>query len=142
MSNRYVFPIVVEQGEDGGVGMYFPDFPGTAVLAENITEGVLRAKEVLVSRILEIEEKNASVPTASAPASIELEDPSDRIVFLDVFMPPFRDEAANKAVTKNCTLPKWLRDASEEAGLNFSQVLQYGLKEALGIDKQKSEEIQ
>lgn len=49
-------------------------------------------------------------------------------------MPPYRDEAAEKAVTKNCTLSKWLRDAGEEAGLNFSQLLQTSIKEALGIN--------
>ncbi|WP_258040988.1 hypothetical protein [Lysinibacillus sphaericus] len=50
-------------------------------------------------------------------------------------MPPFRNEAVNKAVTKNCTLPRWLSDVAEDAGLNFSQILQASLKEALGIEQ-------
>jgi len=69
--------------------------------------------------------------------SIELEDASDKIVFVEVYLPPYRDEAANKSVTKNCTLPKWLRDAGDEAGLNYSLILQNGLKEALGINNQQ-----
>ncbi|WP_041444814.1 hypothetical protein [Syntrophobotulus glycolicus] len=47
------------------------------------------------------------------------------------------DEAQNKSVTKNCTLPKWLRDAGEEAGLNFSQLLQASIKDALKINESK-----
>ncbi|WP_139995488.1 hypothetical protein [Paenibacillus paridis] len=61
-------------------------------------------------------------------------EPTDRIVFVDIFDPPYREEAANKAVTNNCTMPKWLKEAGEDAGLNFSRILQRGIKEALGIE--------
>lgn len=133
MKSHYVYPVVVER-TDTNLSMYFPDFPGTAVTAVELTEGLSRAKELLAARALELEEAGQSLPAPSEPEQIELEDRSDRIVFVEVFMPPYRDAAENKAVTKNCTLPKWLRDAADEAGLNFSQILQSGLKEALGIE--------
>ncbi|MED1642310.1 type II toxin-antitoxin system HicB family antitoxin [Brevibacillus agri] len=132
--SHFIYPIVVEKAEDGGLGMYFPDFPGTAILAADLIDGIKRAKEMLANLILEHEERGAEIPQPSAPSAIELLDASDRVVFIEVYMPPFRDEAANKAVTKNCTLPKWLRDAGERAGLNFSQLLQTSIKEALGIE--------
>ncbi|OXM15456.1 hypothetical protein [Paenibacillus herberti] len=134
MKTHYVFPLVVEKTETN-LSLYFPDFPGAAVTAPNLMQGLIRAKELLAVRALELEEQGAELPEPSEPELIELEDASDRIVFVEVFMPPVRDEAAHKAVTKNCTLPKWLRDAGEEAGLNFSHVLQSGLKEALGLQK-------
>ncbi len=133
MPNHVIYPAVVEKAEDGGIGMYFPDFPGTAILATDIADGVRRAKEMLADLVLEREEQGQQLPAPSDPDKIELLDASDRIVFVDVYMPPYRDEAASKAVTKNCTLPKWLRDAGEEAGLNFSQLLQSSIKEALHI---------
>jgi len=138
MSNHLIYPVVVEKAEDGGIGMYFPDFPGTAMLGVDIADGVRRAKEMLADLALEKEERGQQLPAPSDPDKIELLDASDRIVFVDVYMPPYRDEAANKAVTKNCTLPKWLRDAAEDAGLNFSQLLQTSIKEALHIIPQKS----
>ncbi|MDQ7096854.1 type II toxin-antitoxin system HicB family antitoxin [Desulfosporosinus sp. PR] len=131
--NHLIYPIVVEKAEDGGLGMYFPDFPGTAILSLDIAEGIRKAKDMLVDLVLEKEEQGQPLPVPSAPENISLFDESDRIVFVEVYMPPFRNEAANKAVTKNCTLPKWLRDAGEDAGLNFSQLLQASIKEALGI---------
>ncbi|QGG47570.1 HicB family protein [Heliorestis convoluta] len=131
--NHIIYPVVVEKAEDGGIGMYFPDFPGTAILASSISDGIKRAKEMLANLVLEKEEQGQVLPKPSEPASIELLDATDRIVFIEVYMPPYRDEAANKAVTKNCTLPRWLRDAGEAAGLNFSQLLQASIKEALGI---------
>lgn len=136
LKTHYVYPIVVERTETN-LSMYFPDFPGTAVTAVELTEGLGRAKELLAFRAQELEEAGHPLPVPSELEQIELEDKSDRIVFVEVYMPPYRDAAANKAVTKNCTLPKWLRDAADDAGLNFSQVLQSGLKDALGIDKQR-----
>lgn len=132
IKDTYFYPVVIEQSNDG-VSLYFPDIPGTAVLAPNLLTGIRDAKKMLIDRIIEMEDNNMDIPTPSDFDDIELHSKTDRIAIVDVFLPPYRDEAANKAVTKNCTLPKWLRDASEEAGLNFSQVLQNGLKEALGI---------
>ena len=133
MSNHLIYPIVVEKSDDGSLGMYFPDFPGTAILSIDIADGIRKAKEMLVDLVLEKEEQDQQLPIPSAPENITLLAANDRIVFVEIYMPPYRNEAANKAVTKNCTLPKWLRDVGEEAGLNFSQLLQASIKDALGI---------
>lgn len=137
LQSHYIYPVVAERSEDGGLGLYFPDFPGTAILAPEVTAAIKQAREVLVVRLLELEDQGVAIPAPSAPDQIELLDPSDRIIFIEVYMPPYRDEAANKSVTKNCTMPKWLRDAGDQAGLNYSLILQNGIKEALGISQDK-----
>ncbi|MCW3796096.1 type II toxin-antitoxin system HicB family antitoxin [Paenibacillus sp. LS1] len=133
MINTFIFPAVVEKGEDGGIGLYFPDVADTAVLAPDIQTAVKDAKNMLVDRILEMEHNNMEIPAPSDLDFIELNDPSDRVVFVEVFLPPYRDAAANKSVTVNCTVPQWLRDAGKDAELNFSQLLQNSVKDALGI---------
>lgn len=133
MNNTFIFPAVVEQSESGGVGLYFPDIPGTAVLAPDIQTAIRDAKSMLIDRILEMEDNNMAIPSPSEPGDIELNDASDRIVFVEVFLPPYRDAAANRAVTISCTVPQWMREAGREASLNFSQLLQNSVKEALGI---------
>ncbi|WP_068777545.1 type II toxin-antitoxin system HicB family antitoxin [Paenibacillus sp. FJAT-26967] len=120
--DSFIYPVVIETADDG-VSLYFPDLPGTAVMAADTVTGIKNAKEMMIDRIIEMEDKGLPIPDPSNPEDIELHSPTDRIVYLDVYLPPYRDEATNKSVTKNCTLPKWLRDASEEAGL----------KDALGI---------
>jgi predicted RNase H-like HicB family nuclease len=137
LANHLIYPVVVEKAEDGGFGMYFPDFPGTAILSLDITDGIRRAKEMLANLAIEKEEQNQPLPIPSPPEDITLHDVADRIVFVEVYLPPYRNEAENKSVTKNCTLPKWLRDAGEEAGLNFSQLLQTSIKDALKINESK-----
>ncbi|MDR0269626.1 type II toxin-antitoxin system HicB family antitoxin [Paenibacillus sp.] len=128
---NYIYPVVVEETQTG-VSMYFPDFPGTAVAAPSIVVGIKDAKVMLVHRIEELHDNNEPVPAPSDIDAIQLEDPSDRIIYVEVFVMPPADD---KTVTKNCTMPKWLRDAGEDAGLNFSQLLQQSVREALGIEK-------
>ncbi|WP_145047841.1 type II toxin-antitoxin system HicB family antitoxin [Paenibacillus xylanexedens] len=133
MVNTFIYPAVVEKGEDGGIGLYFPDVPGTAVLAPDVQTAIKDAKSMLIDRIIEMEHDNTEIPAPSDLDAIELNDPSDRIIFVEVFLPPYRDAAANKSVTVNCTVPLWLRDAGKDAELNFSQLLQNSVKDALGI---------
>ncbi|WP_322922570.1 type II toxin-antitoxin system HicB family antitoxin [Paenibacillus campi] len=138
MKDHYIFPAVVEihphhaKTPESGVGLYFPDIPGTAVLAPDMYTAIIDAKNMLIGILLD-PELNLAIPEPSDIADIELNDPSDKIVFIEVFLPPYRDAAANKAVTVNCTVPQWMRDAGKEAKLNFSQLLQQSVKEALGI---------
>ncbi|GAC43919.1 type II toxin-antitoxin system HicB family antitoxin [Paenibacillus popilliae] len=128
---NYIYPVVAEQTPTG-VSMYFPDFPGTAIAAPSVVSGIKDAKVMLINRIEELNDNNESVPEPSEIDAIQIEEPGDRIIYVEVFVIPPADD---KTVTKNCTLPKWLRDAGEEASLNFSQLLQQSVREALGIEK-------
>ena len=55
------------------------------------------------------------------------------LTFVDIDVEEFRAEVMNISVKKNCTLPQWLERKAVKAGLNFSQVLQEGLKQKLHI---------
>ena len=48
-------------------------------------------------------------------------------------MDEYSRKRGDKAVRKTLTIPGWLNARAIEAGLNFSQVLQEGLKERLNI---------
>ena len=50
-----------------------------------------------------------------------------------VRMDIIREEQARKSISKNVTLPAWLNKLAVEAKINFSQVLQDGLKARLGV---------
>jgi hypothetical protein len=49
-------------------------------------------------------------------------------------MPPVRDRINNKVVKKTLTIPQWLNVEAERQGVNFSMVLQNGLKQYLHLD--------
>ncbi|GAC43089.1 type II toxin-antitoxin system HicB family antitoxin [Paenibacillus popilliae] len=85
---NYIYPAVVEETPTG-VSMYFPDFPGTAVTAPSVVVGIKDAKAMLIHRIEELHDNNEPVPEPSEIGSIQLEEPSDRIIYVEVFVKPW-----------------------------------------------------
>lgn len=47
-----------------------------------------------------------------------------------------RKKIRNLSVKKNCSIPQWLAERAEAAGINFSRVLQDALMDVLGIKDQ------
>ncbi|MWC26946.1 type II toxin-antitoxin system HicB family antitoxin [Paenibacillus sp. MMS18-CY102] len=137
MQTTYIYPVLVERTPLNTFNIHFPNFPGILVTENEIHQALKKAREHLVQQVLEIEEKKSLPPIPATPDELTLQNSSNHIIYLDIYMPPYRDEAAQKSVSKNCTMPKWLRDASEHAGLNFSLILQSGLKEALGLNSKQ-----
>jgi len=138
MKDRYLFPAVFEVSENS-IGVYFPDLPGCVSAGDNEEEAVINAKEALALHLYGMEEDGDDIPSPSPIRDIQASlDQNEYVVMIEVWMPPFRDKINQRAVKKTLTIPKWLNDAAEKAGINFSQVLQYALKEKLGIAEKRS----
>ena len=94
------------------------------------------AKDALELYLFSMEEDNEKIPTPTKPEKIEI--PKGAFInLIEAYMPPVRDEMANKSINKTLTLPRWLNTAAEKANINFSQALQFALKEQLGLIRQK-----
>lgn len=59
-------------------------------------------------------------------------DEFDLESYVDVDFEAYRRKLKNLSVKKNCTIPAWLNDKAEAAGINFSKVLQEGLVNLVG----------
>ncbi len=90
------------------------------------------AREVLGLWMESVERDNEDVPKASSLLDIKLED-NQRAILIDVWMPLVRKAIMNKAIKKILTIPQWLDIKAREEDINFSQVLQEGLKRELNI---------
>jgi hypothetical protein len=55
------------------------------------------------------------------------------VTLVDIDIDAYRRANDNRTIRKNLTLPSWLNDLAEKAGVNFSQILQEGLKEKLDV---------
>ena len=53
-------------------------------------------------------------------------------VYVDIDTEDYRRKLNTKSVKKNCTIPFWLNEKAEAAGINFSRILQDALIEKLG----------
>ena len=82
--------------------------------------------------VLGSEDLGEPVPQPSRTSDLR-HGPNEALCLVDAWLPIFREERRAGSVKKNVTVPLWLNVLAEKKGLNFSQVLQAGLKSSLGI---------
>jgi len=124
--------IAVISFDDDGISIDFPDLNGCFTCAEDESEISKMAKEVLGLTLYGMEEYGENIPEASSIKNIKLE-PNETSMLVEVFMPPVRDRINNRVVKKTLTIPQWLNVEAERQGVNFSRILQNGLKEYLQL---------
>jgi predicted RNase H-like HicB family nuclease len=141
MKDKYTFPALFcckEKGKD--VGIVFPDLPGCASHGDSESDAWRCAKEVLSLHLWGMEEDGDDIPEPTPIQDItysEYEEAGWRIVIvlIEVWMPAFREKMAAKATTRAVTLPRWLDKMGKKANINYSQVLQDGIMERLGVSR-------
>ncbi|MFJ7407050.1 MULTISPECIES: type II toxin-antitoxin system HicB family antitoxin [unclassified Lysinibacillus] len=131
---KYYFPAIFDPGteNENGFTITFPDLPGCITEGSNMDEAAYMSKDVLAGFLYGMEEDGEQIPAPSNPSNIDLPQGAF-ISIVEVRTDYIRDEIENKAVKKTLTIPKWLNDAAEKENINFSQLLQFAIKERLGI---------
>jgi len=129
--NFYSFPAFFFYDDDG-ISVEFPDLPGCLTCAQTSEEAFRRAKDALGLHLYGMEADGDPIP---APTPVDCLHPEDGgvLVLVEAYMPAVRDRIHNRSVKKTLTLPAWLNREAEAANINFSQVLQEGLKQRLGV---------
>lgn len=131
---RYVYPAIFTQEEEGGYSIRFPDLENCFTDADGLIEGMQMANDVLCLTLYDMEQNQKEIPAASDMADIQKNAKEDEIVTLIVCDTiEYRKFFDNKAVKKTLSIPSWLNDMAERAGINFSGTLQEALKQQLNI---------
>ncbi len=131
MKNIYTFPALLS--EDGKyICVRFPDLPGCSTFGENYADAVASAREALAGHLLCLEEEPEPIPEPTPIPEIKSEM-GETLIMVDARTDILREIELNKSINKNVTLPSWLNKLAVEAKINFSSVLQEGLKAKLGI---------
>jgi len=129
----YIYPAIFNY-EDKEIAISFPDLPGCYSCGKNDEEALYMAKDALGLYIVSAEEDGEELKEPSKLNAIKL-NKSERAVLVEVNMPLFRESVQNTSVKKTLTIPKWINDLAEKNKINFSQVLQTALKNALGLKR-------
>ncbi len=132
MKERYIYPAFFCYDEGEEIGVVFPDLPGCVSQGAPEEEALRMAREALSLHLFSMEEDDDDIPESSPPRELSPEK-NQVIVLVDVFMPSFREKMNNKAVNRMVTLPRWLDTEAKAAKINYSRVLQEGLKSRLGV---------
>jgi predicted RNase H-like HicB family nuclease len=127
----YAYPAVFHYANDG-ISIEFPDLPGCLPCAMSEDKAFSNAKEALGLHLFSLEQDGDEIPEPSS--ATELKPGRNEVVTLiEVFMPAIRDRVNNQYVKKTLSIPAWLNRRAEQEHVNFSHVLQDGLKSYLQI---------
>jgi len=123
---------------DSGYTVTFPDLPGCITEGDTEGEVVVHATEALALHLRGMERDHEAIPEPSPRRDIVLA-PGQAIVLVRANLRLFRRTMRERAVRKMVTVPRWLHDAAEKAEVNYSQVLQEGLKALLDVNMPEQE---
>ena len=98
-----------------------------------MADAIMMARDLIGLMGIDMQDDGKELPI---PNSKEYEvSEGDMVTLVDVDFSDYRKRVDNKAVKKNCTIPYWLSVEAENAGINYSRILQDALMSILGVTK-------
>lgn len=126
---KAVYPVILTPAEHGYV-VYVPDL-------EINTEGIDLPDSIEMARdaigIWGMAEEDAGRTIPQPSISMPVPSKGQIVSLVDIDFTAYRRANDMRTIRKNVTLPSWLNDMAEKEGINFSQVLQDGLKRKLQV---------
>ncbi len=131
---KLVYPVIFHKTEDKVP--YFVEVPdlGAMTQGNDLENAIEMAREIICISVIERQRAGESVPAASELTLVKSDDAGAIVTLVDADADAYKRRMENRCIRKNCTIPIWLNDEAEKAGINFSGALQQGLKMALGIE--------
>lgn len=127
---KAVYPIILSPAAEGGYTVFVPDLE-INTQGETVAECIDMARDAI--GLWGICEQDMHRPI---PESSELSPPHEEkeiVTLVDIDFDAYRRMNDMRTVRKNVTLPSYLNELAEKSGINFSQVLQEGLKARLNV---------
>lgn len=128
---KYVYPAIFHPNEDdGSYTITFPDLPGCITEGKDMANSLYMAQDALEVWLAYSEDHKEPVPASTPPPQVEA---PEFVNFVMADTTAWRKKYDSRAVKKTLSIPNWLNSLAEDAGVNFSQILQDALKERLNI---------
>ena len=127
---RYVYSAIFTP-VNGEFDVKIPDLPGCRTCGKDLTEAIIMAEDAAAMWLWDAESKSENIPAPTAPIEVKSPQFTNYIV---ADTNKYRKKYDNRAVKKTLSIPNWLNIQAEQAGVNFSQILQDALKEKLKIE--------
>ena len=126
---KQVYPVILHPEVEGGFSVSIPDL-NIGTQGETIAESIDMARDAIGLWGICEQDEGRVIPE---PSGLTPEHEEGELVTLvDIDFDAYRRAHDMRTIRKNVTIPSYLNDLAERAGVNFSQVLQDGLKQRLG----------
>lgn len=132
---KRTYPVLIRRTGRKYLLVEVPDFEHAMTQGEDLTDAIDMAEDLLGMWCMDYAEKGKPFPVPSELSAVEAmkKSPDDIVTLVNIDAEAYRRAHDSRAVKKNCTIPSWLNAAAEKAGVNFSAVLQEGLKRELNL---------
>lgn len=131
MKENYIYPVIIKKRNEK-FEISFPNFPDQMTEADTEDDAIIAAQEVLALCISDNEEMCKENPISTEQEKIKLNE-GEKLVYVHVWMPYFRQVERIVYVKKTLTIPQWIDQMAKAKNVNFSAVLVKGLKAELGL---------
>ena len=129
---KYVYPAIFEPNELDGYCVFFPDIENVFTEGKDLADAMYMAEDVLCLMLYDMEKSGDKIPKASNPIDIESK-PGDIVNLVACDTKFYKNYFEGKSVKINVTIPLWLKEEGEKKHVNFSQILQNGVKDYLQL---------
>ncbi len=130
---KYAYPIVITPaGNDYMV--YVPDLD-INTQGVSVADAMEMARDAIGMWGCYEQDEKRPIPQPGTTKNVKAKA-EDIVTLVDVDFDEYRRRHENRVVRKNVTLPSWLNEQAEQAGVNFSAVLQRALKSELHLEGQ------
>lgn len=126
---KSAYPIILTPADSGYV-VYVPAMDINTE-GKDLTDAVEMASDAIALCGITLQDTGKAIPQPDA--ALPSCEPGQLAAFALVDFDAYRRANDMRSVRKNVTLPNYLNELAEKAGLNFSQILQDGLKQQLRI---------
>lgn len=126
---KKVYPIILTPANKGYV-VFVPDLQINTE-GDDLADAMFMARDAI--GLWGIAEQDAGRKIPEPSKKYPDHKPDEIATMVDIDFNAYRRANDMRTVRKNVTVPSWLNDMAEKQGVNFSQVLQDGLKERLNV---------
>lgn len=127
---KYAYPAIFTPLPGGEFDVKIPDLPGCRTCGKDLADAIFMAEDAASMWLWDAESKAEAIPPAKEHVSLE---PSQFVNYVVADTDEYRKKHDTRAVKKTLSIPSWLNTQAEQAGVNFSQVLQDALREKLNV---------
>ena len=130
---KMVYPVIFTKTPDGYVANV-PDM-NIGTQGKDLGDAIEMVRDAIGLAGISLEDDHEQLPTPSK--IVDVPHSSDEIVsMVDIDFAAYRRANDRRTVRRNVSLPSWLNDAADKAGINVSAVLQAAIKKELRLSEQ------
>jgi predicted RNase H-like HicB family nuclease len=126
---KTVYPVFLSNEKDG-ILVTIPGFE-INTFGKNMAEAISMARDAIGIAGVDMQDSNECLPTSLSFEEAKKIEGESFVSLIDVDFAEYRRELESRLVKKNCTIPYWLNEKAEAAGINCSEVLREGLQSRL-----------